>query len=182
MINNIFTRKFYILLLLIFIFSIVSCENKKSDPNDTIIKEFGKQLSLEDLMLKGMRFQNLKPLKKSGLKIHRTPKELITYNFGTENIHLKGIYIESFVSDQNEMDEATVQIYEFDSTDEVNNAANNDDFKYANGSMLTLERFLIVLSSMDDNDEDNYKQMSDFYFDRGAVLIKNDMDYIKRKR
>jgi len=95
----------------------VSCQNKTSNPSketQTISKEVGKDLTLEDLRLKGMKFKNLKPHKQNEPKIYRTPSALATYNFGEENSHLKGIYIESFTSPKNTMDEASVRIYEYD--------------------------------------------------------------------
>lgn len=162
----------------------VSCQNKTNNPGketQTLSKEVGKDLSLEDLRLKGMNFKNLKPHKQNEPKIYRKASDLLTYNFGEENIHLKGIYRESFTSPKNTMDEASVSIYEYDTVEEAESAVNNPDFKDGNGSLLTLGRFLIRLYSRDDQIEENYQQMADFYFNKGAVLRKNDMDYIKKE-
>lgn len=161
-----------------------SCQNSSnnaSTENQAVSNEAGKDITLEDLRIKGMKFKNLKPHKQDEPKIHRDPSALVTYNFGKENAHLKGIYLESFTSPNSSTDEASVSVYEYDSAEEAESAVNDPDFKDGHGSILTLGRFVIILYSSDDDVVDNYKQMSDFYFGKGAVLRKNDMDYIKRE-
>lgn len=172
------------LVALLLVALMPSCQNSTSDTsteNQTAGNEAGKDLTLEDLRLKDLKFKNLRPYKQNESKIHRDASALVTYNFGKENAHLKGVYLESFTSPKNTTDEAAVRVYEYDSAAEAESAANDPDFKDGNGSILTLGRYVIILYSRDDDDEDNYKQMSDFYFDKGAVLRKNDMDYIKRE-
>ncbi|AOM80203.1 hypothetical protein [Pedobacter steynii] len=174
-----------LLTLTLALFS-VGCINSvdKSAQADTIAKEAGRESTLEDLRLKGIKFKNARPYKENENKIHRDPAEIIRYNLGRDNVHLKGVYSEFFMVPGHNLDEVSVEVYEYSSPDEMEKGLKVFREDGINGSMMSLGRFLIVLNSTDDitADENNMKVMSDFYFDRGAVLRVNELDRIKRKK
>ena len=164
----------------------VGCINSvdKSAQADTIAKEAGRESTLEDLRLRGVVFKNARPYNENENKIHRDSSGIRRHNLGRDNQHLKGVYSEFFMVPGHNLDEVSVEVYEYSSPEEMEKGLTTFREDGITGSIMSLGRFLIVLNSEEGitADENNIKVMSDFYFDRGAVLRVNELDRIKRKK